>query len=165
MTSSWVYFLGWGRGRGAGTKFWQVPTPQFHCNRKSPPLASNLLAHVTGSERLRGHSQSTACLKYAQWKAGCEATISHRQLPTLDMLAPGTRKAVKNRLRWWRRWIPGIISILILKASSYCICSYWILFFFFFIETGKTALSVNIDQICTTNAASNCPANTHTPSI
>ncbi|CAI9546630.1 unnamed protein product, partial [Staurois parvus] len=32
----------------------------------------DLVGHVTGPRRLRGHSQSAALLAHAQWAPGCE---------------------------------------------------------------------------------------------
>ncbi|CAI9547668.1 unnamed protein product, partial [Staurois parvus] len=56
----------------------------------SPLPLRTFLGHMTGPQRLHGHSGSTALLAHVQWAPGCEAASCHSRVPTLKMPAPGT---------------------------------------------------------------------------
>ncbi|CAI9615949.1 unnamed protein product, partial [Staurois parvus] len=75
------------RGGGVDTGFDRYPLPlPWRCPFPLPPR--NLLGHVTGPRRLRGHSQSAALLAHAQWAYGWEAASCHSQVP---MPPPGEK--------------------------------------------------------------------------
>ncbi|CAI9593501.1 unnamed protein product, partial [Staurois parvus] len=67
-----------------------LQSPKAIGSRSCPPPLSprSLLGHMTGTRRLRDHSQSAVILAHAQWVPGCEAASCHSRVPSLKMPAP-----------------------------------------------------------------------------